>query len=224
MWLSLLCVLVSASAGAQTTEATSVSRSVKSGEIVSISGHRVLLKEADGLHEYTVPEGYKFQMGGRDVTIAELKPGMKVNAVIDDKTTVRDVTTTTTINGTVKQVAPGGIVVMTSNNELKSYDFKDADGNDVRLNVDGKDVSLRSVKVGDRLSGTIVTKYGPQTITQRSVRTAVSEPPPEPSAPVAAAAPAKKLPHTASPLPLLGLLAGASLLTALGLRAARLRR
>jgi hypothetical protein len=60
----------------------------------------------------------------------------------------------------------------------------------------------------------------------------VNTPAPPPPAPdttappaVAAATPARsrRLPHTASPLPLVGVLAGLSLLAALGLRAARLR-
>ena len=123
------------------------------------------------------------------------------------------------------QVAPGGIVVKGANNELKSYDFKDENGNDVRMSFNGKDVSLRDVKVGDRLQGTIVTRYGPQTTTLRSATAAVTPPAPPPAEPtpapaVAAATPARKLPRTASPLPLVGALAAMALLTAAGLRAA----
>jgi hypothetical protein len=223
MWLYALCAVVSASASAQTT----VRHTSVNGQIVSVGGNRVLVKESDGLHEYTVPEGFKFHSANGDIGVADLQPGMTVDAVITDKTTVKDVVTTENVSGTVAQVAPGGIVVKTSNNELKSYNFKDENGNDVRMNFNGKDVSLRDVKVGDRLSGTIVTKYGPQTTTLRSATASVASPPAEPAPPpaMAAATPAhsKKLPHTASPLPLVGLLAGLSLMAALGLRAARLR-
>jgi hypothetical protein len=222
MWLSALCAVVSVSANAQTT----VRHTSVNGQIVSVSGSRVLVKEADGLHEYTVPEGFKFHSANGDVGVADLQPGMTVDAVITDRITVKDVVTTENVSGTVAQVAPGGIVVKTSNNELKSYNFKDENGNDVRMNFNGKDVSLRDVKVGDRLNGTIVTKYGPQTTTLRSATASVTPAPqesPPPAMAAAAPAKAKKLPHTASPLPLLGLLAGMSLLTALGLRAARLR-
>src|SRR5262249_51090013 len=102
-----------------------------------------------------------------------------------------------------------------------------------RMMFNGKDIPLRDVKLGDRLSGTIVTQYGPQSTTLRSATASVTPPPPPPAPAadttppaVAAATPARsrRLPHTASPLPLIGILAGASLLTALGLRAARLRQ
>src|SRR5215813_10374761 len=151
LWMSALCVLLSTPAGAQTT----VTQRTVTGQIVSVGGNRVLVKEADGLHEYTVPEGFKFQMNGQNVGVSDLQPGMNVNAVITDKTIVRDVVTTETVNGTVAQVAPGGIVLRTANNELRSDNFKDENGNDIRMSFNGRDVSLRDVKVGDRLSGTL---------------------------------------------------------------------
>ena len=185
------------------------------------------------MHEYTVPEGFKFHTAtGPEIGVADLKPGMNVSATITDRTTVKDVVTTQNVNGTVKQVAPGGIVVETPTHDLQTYDFKDENGNDVRMMFNGNDIPLRDVKLGDRLSGTIVTQYGPQTTTLRSATAAVNTPAPPPPAPdttpppaVAAATPARsrRLPHTASPLPLVGVLAGLSLLAALGLRAARLR-
>ena len=46
----------------------------------------MLVKEADGVHEYTVSEGFKFQTNGQSVGVADLQPGMSVNAVVTDKT------------------------------------------------------------------------------------------------------------------------------------------
>jgi hypothetical protein len=230
LWMSALCAVLSVPAAAQQS-VTTTTRTNVNGQIVSVGGNRVLVKEADGLHEYTVPEGFKFHSANGMIGVGDLQPGMNVDATITDRTTVKDVVTTENVSGTVAQVAPGGIVVKTANNELKSYNFKDENGNDLRMNFNGKDVSLRDVKVGDRLSGTIVTKYGPQSTTVRSATAAVSTPAPPPAADttpppaVAVATPARsrRLPHTASPLPLVGVLAGLSLLAALGLRAARIR-
>src|SRR5262249_54003669 len=230
----LVVLAISSMALAQTaaktaTESTVSKRSIKSGEIISAAGNKVLVKEADGIHEYVVPEGFQFQANGQSISAADLKPGMRVDAVINERTTVRDVTTVATVNGTVKQVAPGGIVVQDSKNNLKSYDFKDADGNDIKMVMDGKEVPLRDVKLGDRLAGTIVTKYAPQTITERSVSATVSEPVAVPASDTSgstlavATPPARRLPHTASPLPLIGLGAALAALTALTLRGARLR-
>lgn len=225
----LLSVAVSpvafAQAGATATESTAVTHTVKSGVIESVAGNKVVVHEADGLHEYTVPEGFKFEMDGQMVGVDQLKPGMKVGALITDKVTTRQVTVTRIASATVMQVAPGGIVVKNQKGELKSYNFKDAAGNDIYFVKDGKEVSLRDVKKGDRLTGTFVTTLPPTQTSQRSAvarATAPSEP--APVVEVAAATPPSRLPKTASPLPLLGLLALVSGGIALTLRAARALR
>jgi len=209
--------------GTTTTESTAVTHQVKSGEVMSVVGNKVVVKESDGLHEYTAPEGFKFDLDGRSVGVDELKPGMKIGALITEKVTTRNVTITQIASATVMQVAPGGIVVKTQKGELKSYNFKDAAGNDIYMVKDGKEVSLRSVKKGDRLSGTLVTTLPPTMTTERTVQAkAVAPAQPEPA--VVAAAPARHLPKTASPLPLVGLLAALSGGIALALRKARFAR
>jgi hypothetical protein len=227
----VLSLAFGSAALAQTSTMDSVvtKKTTKTGTIVSVAGNKVVLQEADGNHEYKVPQGFKVQVGGQDVGVDQLKPGMKVSAVITDQIITRDVTITKVVQGTVMQVAPGGIVVKDPKNNYVSYNFKDPDGNDVYyLKPDGNEASLRDVKEGDRLTGTFVTKLPPQTIDQRSVKaSAVAPPPPpaaEPAAPpaVAVATPVKKkLPKTGSPLPLLGLVALVSVGIALSLRGAR---
>jgi len=222
----LLSLAVSPVAFAQTassTESTAVTHTVKSGVVESVAGNKIVVKEADGVHEYNLPDGFKFQINGQSVGVDQLKPGMKVDAVITDKVTTRNVKVTRVASATVMQVAPGGIVVKTANGDLKSYNFKDAQGNDIVYVENGKEISLRDVKKGDKLSGTIVTTLPPTTTSQRTAvarATAPAEPAP---AQVAAAAPAA-LPKTASPLPLVGLLALVCGGIALTLRAARTLR
>jgi hypothetical protein len=223
----LLSFAVSPVALAQTTstESTAVTRQVRTGEVAAVYGNKVVLNEADGLHEYTVPDGFKFQLDGQNVGVDQIKPGMKVGALITDKVTTREVTVTTVKSATVMQIAPGGIVVKNEKGDLKSYNFKDAAGNDIYFIRDGKEVSLRSVKKGERLTGTFVTTLPPQETSQRSV-TARAVAPAEPPAPVevAAATPHRRLPKTASPLPLMGLLGALSAGIAFTLRAARAGR
>jgi hypothetical protein len=225
----LSLTIVSAASAQQSastaTESTAVRTSTKSGTIESVAGNKVVLREADGLHEYNLPDGFKFQLAGRDVGVADIKPGMTVDAQITDTVTTRQVKLTRIDSGTVAQIAPGGIVLKEKDGNLRSYDFKDAAGNDIYFVRDGKEVSLRNVKVGERLSGTFVSTLPPQETSQRAVvakATAPAAPAPAPVA-VAAAAP-QKLPRTASPLPLLGLLALVSAGVALALRGARALR
>ena len=207
--------------GSTTTESIAQKSRNISGVVETVAGNKVVLREADGLHEYTPPAGFKFQLDGRDVGVDEIKPGMSINAVVTDKVITRRVTVTNIESGTVAQVAPGGIVLKDQNGDLKSYNFKDKAGNDIYFVRDGKEVPLRSVKVGDRLSGTFVTTLPEQRISQRSAVAKATEPSPAPEPAVVAAATPRALPKTASPLPLVGLLAALSAGIALTLRAAR---
>jgi hypothetical protein len=218
----LLSLAVAPAAIAQTTstESTTVKQTLKQGTVESVAGNKVVLREADGTHEYTLPDGFVFQLDGKPVGVDQIKPGMQVGAVITDKVTIRNVTVTRVAKGTVMQVAPGGIVLKDENGELKSYNFKDPDGNDVYFAKDGKQVALRTVKKGERLQGTFVTVLPPTTTTQRSA-VAHATTPAEPAPATVAAA---RMPKTASPLPLLGLLALVSGGIALTLRAARVLR
>jgi hypothetical protein len=230
--LSITCMLLLAvtpaaaqqATGATSTESTAMTREVKGGVVESVAGNKVVLREQDGLHEYTLPDGFKFQVNGQPVGVDQITPGTQVGAMITDKVTTRNVTLTRVASATVMQVAPGGIVVKTANGDLKSYNFKDAAGNDIYFVRDGKEVPLSTVKKGERLSGTFVTTLPAQQISQREVdaRAAPAEAPAPPTA-VAAATP-RHLPRTASPLPLLGLLAVISAGIALTLRAARALR
>jgi hypothetical protein len=205
-----------------TTESTSVSRQVKGGVVQAVAGNKVVLREADGLHEYTLPDGFKFDVNGQPVGVDQVQPGMTVGAMITDRVTTRQVRETRVASATVMQVAPGGIVVKTADGNLKSYDFKDAAGNDIYFVRDGKQVSLRDVKKGERLSGTFITTLPPQEITQRSAVASAAAPEPAPAA-VAVATP-RRLPRTASPLPILGLFALVSAGVALALRGVRALR
>ena len=208
--------------GTTTTESTSVTHRVKAGTVVSVDGNKVVLRESDGDHQYNLPDGFKFDLDGRSVGVDEIKPGMKIGAVITDKVTTRNVTVTQVASATVMQVAPGGIVVKTSKGELKSYDFKDSAGNDIYMVKDGKQIPLNSVKKGDKLTGTLVSTLPPTITTERTAKAKAVAPAAEPTT-VAAVEPAR-LPKTASPLPLIGLLAVLSAGIALALRKARLAR
>jgi LPXTG-motif cell wall-anchored protein len=118
---------------------------------------------------------------------------------------------------------------------------------------DGKPVVLSELHTGDKLSAVIITSMPPQRLTEQQVNatlatgggasgsttgtkagsatgtagaatgTKTAAPAAEPAAPSAAAAP-RKLPKTASPLPLFALVGAGSLLTAIGLTMRRRRQ
>jgi hypothetical protein len=210
------------------TTTTTTSTTVKSGVVVYVSGNTLVTKESDGVtREHTVPDGYVFQMGGKDVTLADLKPGDKITAVITETKTSTPVTVTKVLKGKVIESSMGSIVVQNDKGQLVNYSTKDADGKDVRIIQNGKEVALGDLTAGTRLSATIITRYPPQVTTERQVTAKVTAPPPpapaaapapppEPAAVAAAPKPAK-MPKTASPLPLIGLLGGLFLAAGAGL-------
>src|SRR5215831_10925966 len=169
-----------AQTGATTSESTTVTREVRGGVVESVAGNKIVVREQDGLHEYTVPPGFTFQVNGQPVGVDQITPGTTVAAVITNKVTDRNVTLTRVASGKVMQVAPGGIVVRTPDGNLRSFNFKDDAGNDISFVRDGREVSLRNVRVGDTLTGTFVTTLPPQQISQRSVE-AHARPPPQPA-------------------------------------------
>ena len=224
--LMLAPVALGQQTGTTSTESNAYNTQTKSGVVETVAGNKVVLREADGLHEYNLPDGFKFQLDGRDVGVADIQPGMTVKAAVTDKVTTRNVTVTRIESGTVAQVAPGGIVIQEKGGDLKSYDFKDSSGNDIYYVKDGKELSLRNVKKGEKLSGSFISTLPAQQVSQRTVVAKATEPapPPAPEPVAVAAATPRRLPKTASPLPLLGLLALVAGGLALSLRAARTLR
>ena len=185
--LAALCVV--ASAAAQTTETTTKQTTQKSGVVETVYGNHVVLKDADGkTHEYTVPEDFKFQMNGKNITVADLQPGMKVQGTFTKETTTRDVTLTRNVSGKVAQVAPGGIVVRDASGKLTSFRAQDIEGRDLTVLRPGREtpsrpqeMSWRQLRVGDQLDATIVTTLPPQVVTKKST-TATVTPAPAPGA------------------------------------------
>ena len=178
--LGALCVVTSAAA--QTNETTTTESRQKSGVVETVYGNHVVLRDADGKsHEYTVPEDFKFQMNGKPITVADLQPGMKVQATITEQTTTRDVTVTRNVTGQVAQVAPGGIVVRDSSGKLTSFAARDVEGKDLTILRPGREtpsrpqeISWKQLRVGDQLSATILTALPPQVVTRKSIDATVT--------------------------------------------------
>jgi len=172
-------------AAGQTKESTTTTQTLqKSGVIETIYGNHIVLKDADGTHEWTVPADFKFQMNGQNLTVADLRPGMKVNATITKETTTRDVTLTRNVTGQVAQVAPGGIVVRDSSGKLTSYSARDWQGRDLTILRPGRELPWRpeeigwqQLRVGDRLNATIVTTLPPQVVTKETMSATVKPAP-----------------------------------------------
>jgi LPXTG-motif cell wall-anchored protein len=238
---ALLVVCLAAPAAAASAQQSTTTSETKHFQVISVEGNKVVAKLPEGAREITVPEDFRFTVDGRQVSVHELQPGMKGTAKITTITTVTPVTVTEVRNGEVMQ-ASGSSIIVKSANGIKMFNEGDIAKRNVTILKDGKPASIADFHTGDRLTATIVTEKPPKVMTQRQVQAVLTGATPTattgaaPAAPAAAAsaaatpaphtgaAPARKLPKTASQVPLLGLLGALSLAIALGLSLGRRRQ
>ena len=214
---------------------TSTSSETKTLEIVAVSGNTVVAKGPDGTKEYNLPKDFKITMDGKDIAVADLKPGMTVQVNTTTKVSTHRVQTTEIKNGEVMAVSGSALIVKTDTG-YQQFTPERLKSGDVMLFRDNQEIKLGDLRKGDRISAMIVTTHAPTTVTEKQV-SAMANPAPKKehekmahkpataapavekteaapaaeTAPAAAPAPAEhKLPKTASSLPgvaLLGLLA-----------------
>jgi hypothetical protein len=212
---------------------------VERGTVELVQGNDLFVKMADGStrHFANVPESARVTVGGQQLGIHDLKPGMKLERTITTTTTPKVVTTTQSVTGTVWHVSPPAQVILTLD-DGKNETFKIPKGQ--KFNIDGQMLDSFHLKKGMKVTATKVVETPIEVVTQKQKITGQLPPAPaalppdqpvllvvyyaQPQQQVAQAQPEaapQQLPKTASPFPLLGLLgilcAGASL----GMRAVR---
>lgn len=228
---------------------TSTTTETKKFQIISVDGNQLVVKLPEGTRELTVPDDFRFDVDGNLLSVQQLKPGMTGTANITTRTTLTPVTVTEVKNGTVLHVAGGSIIVRTDEGN-KMFTQSDIDKRGIKIMRSGKPAEISDFRANDRLTATIITTMPPKVVTEKEVQatlarsggTGAAVPGAAPSTPQAAGAPApsaastsgaagsgaagaapRKLPKTASPLPVLGLAGLASLLAGLGLTVRRHR-
>ena len=225
----LAAVVLALSAAVAQAQQSTTSTQSKTFEVIAVDGSQLVVKLPEGTKELTVPPDFRFTVDGRQLSVSELKPGMKGTATITTRTTVTPVTVTEIKNGTVMQAGGGSILVKTDQG-FKMFTQGDIDKRGVKILRDGQPAQISDFRANDRLTATIITEKPPKIMTERQVNATLARPAPAvaaattgTAAPVTAsrtAEPAartepRKLPKTASSWPVLW---GATLLSlAIGL-------
>ena len=236
--------LVFLSATLASAQTTTSSTQQKKFEVITVTGNQLVVKLPEGTKQITVPEDFRFDVDGKQVSVHELKPGMKGTANITTKTTVTPVTVTEVKNGTVMQASGSSLIVKTDQG-IKMFSPGDVEKRNVKLTQDGQPIDFSSLHSGDKLTATIVTAHPPKVVTEQQVQAtlaresgaaagagsgaaatagtsrAASSGSAASGSPAASGGSSKKLPKTASQRPLLGLIGLMSLMTAVALTTRR---
>jgi len=219
--IGIICVSFAATSFAQvqttqtaTAGASAVQVNVERGEVVAVEGNDLIVKMEDGAirHFPGIPNSAKIAVDGKQLSVHDLKPGMKLQRTITTTTTPMTVTTVQTVTGKVWHVTPPVSVILTmENNENQTFKIP----NGQRFEVNGQMVDAFALKKGMIVTATKITEV-PETVVaqQKTVSGTMPAPPPAPpantpiliaeisptSAPAAPATAAPSTPAAATPL------------------------
>lgn len=219
----MVAVVVLLGAGMAAAQHTTVE--VKRGTVLHVYGNNLVVKMSDGsTKEFDVPEGFTFNIDGKQVPVGDLKPGTMLTSAVKTTETPREVEVTEFRSGTVLKVAGTTLMVRMADGEVRRLSNV---SRDQRFEVDGKELRVEELREGMKLRAKIVSTHSViVTDTDRMVAGTAPQAPKaaaaRPAAPAArAAAPAAMLPHTGSTTPLAGLMGMMLLLIGAGIAVIR---
>jgi hypothetical protein len=234
LWAVIVGLAFATALTAQETSKTEVSEGpgskqfqVERGEVIYVSGNDIVVRMENGeVRHATVPDSARATVDGKELSVHELKPGMKLQRTIVTTTTPRFVTTVRSVQGKVFHVnAPSTVILTLADNTNKQYKVP----KNQKFMIDGQEKTVFDLRKGMNVSATVVTQVPETVVAQQRKVTGSAPPPPEtpkiegalliedapaPAPKQVAAAPAPaapepapaKLPKTASSIPLIGLL------------------
>ena len=184
----LLWITLAFTANAQVKTETTVeegpaSQTVKidTAEVVYISGNDLIVKTEDGglRHFPNVPNDKTVTVAGKELTIHDLKPGMKLQRTTITTTTPRMITTVRTVTGRVWRVSPPNSVIL-SLEDGTNQSFSIPRGQ--RFMVNGQETDAWGLREGMNISATAVMET-PETVVSQEVKRTGTMPPPKPEPP-----------------------------------------
>ena len=224
----MLCLAFAVSTVAQvqtqtTTKAGPATKTVviENGEVVAVEGNNLFVKMSDGtLRDFpNVPASARVDVDGKQLSVHELQPGMKLQRATVASTTPQVVTTIQTVTGKVWHVNPPIYVILTLENG-ENQGFKIPDGQ--KFLVDGQAVDAWGLKKGMNVTATKIVETAFTSASQQThvsgsfpasgtVLIAKGAPTPAPGAAGSTTAEttetaSAKLPKTATGWPLVGIL------------------
>ena len=166
-----------------TVEEGPASQTVKidTAEVMYISGNDLIVKTEDGglRHFPNVPDDKTVTVAGKELTIHDLKPGMKLQRTTITTTTPRMITTVRSVTGRVWRVSPPNSVIL-SLEDGTNQSFSIPRGH--RFMVNGRETDAWGLREGMNISATALTET-PETVVSQEVKRTGKMPPPKPEQP-----------------------------------------
>ena len=165
--MALAAAIVCATAVASPAQTTTTSET-KNFEVLAVDGNTLVVRLPEGTRELTVADDFRFTVNGQQLSVHQLKAGMKGTATVTTRTTVTPVTVTEVKNGTVTHAMAGSIIVRTEEG-YRSFTQGEIDKRGVKIMRAGKPALVSDFRPGDKLSATIITSMPPQVLTEQQV-------------------------------------------------------
>ncbi len=141
---------------------------VENAEIVYAEGNDLVLKLTNGdIKQFEIPEGNTFTIDGKDMTVHELKPGMKLTAMISTANAPRWVDAVNIVEvGTVWKTMGNNLIIRTPQGENKMYRVPSGG----KITLQGKEIALDQLREGDKITATVVTTRPPSEVGKAAAR------------------------------------------------------
>lgn len=156
---------------------------VEKAEVVYVSGNDLVVKMDTGeIRHVVVPDTARATVEGKDLSVHDLKPGMKLQRTITTTQTPKTVKTIRTVQGTVWAVnAPSTLILSFPEGPNKSYNVP----KDQKFVIDGKPYTAFELKKGMKVGATVVSESSEIAVseTRSTTGTAAAPPPPPPPPP-----------------------------------------
>lgn len=167
-----------------TAGTSSTTTSVERGEVVYVSGNDLVVKMDTGeFRHVNVPDSARATVDGKELSVHDLKPGMKLQRTITTTTTPKTVTTIRSVQGTVWAVnPPSSLILSFPEGPNKTYNVP----KDQKFVIDGKTYSAFELKKGMKVAATVVSEATNNVVSQTRQTTGtapVAAPPPPPPPP-----------------------------------------
>jgi LPXTG-motif cell wall-anchored protein len=165
---------------------------VERGEVAWVSGNNLMVKAENGELKFfpNIPDSARVNVGGKQLGVADLKPGMQLERTTITTTTPKTIRTVRSVTGTVWQVTPPNSVILTLDNRTNQrFDIP----RDQKFMVDGRETDAFGLRPGMRITASAVSEQVDKVVT--TTQTTRGTAPPAP--PVAAAPPTPPPPQVA---------------------------